>query len=121
MKGQREFPQVGVMADVDNNTVKREKRRWTRSHQTNSDNQLHGSSSTDSTESEISIDNLSSGDEFRPKTLRPTSVISEIPTQILSKEAGSTADRVNVSVRSHLLLQASFVITGGADINPMSL
>jgi hypothetical protein len=58
LKGQQEFPQVGVMAGVDSNTVRREKRRWTRSRQTKSDNQLHGSSSTDSTESEISINNL---------------------------------------------------------------
>jgi hypothetical protein len=58
LKGQREFPQVGIMAGVDGNTVRREKRRRARSRQTNSDHQLHGSSSTDSTESEISIDNL---------------------------------------------------------------
>jgi hypothetical protein len=45
----------------------------------------------------------------------------EIPAKTLSKETGSTADRVNVSVRSHLLLQAFFVNAGGADINQMSL
>ena len=47
LKGQREFPQVGIMAGVDGNTVRREKRRRARSRQTNSDHQLHGSSSTD--------------------------------------------------------------------------
>ena len=64
LKGQREFPQVGIMAGVNGNTVRREKRSRARSRQTNSDHQLHGSSSTDTTESEISIDNLSFGDEF---------------------------------------------------------
>lgn len=120
LKGQRKFPQVGVMAGVDSNSARREKSRRARSRKTNTENQMDGSS-TASAESEISIDSSSSGDEFRTKTPRPSSLVLETLTKTLSKETGSTADRVNVSVRSHLLLKASFINAGGADINQMSL
>lgn len=120
LKGQRKFPQVGVMAGVDSNSARREKSRRARSRKTNTENQMDGSS-TASAESEISIDSSSSGDEFRTKTPRPSSLVLETLTKTLSKETGSTADRVNLSVRFHLLLKASFINAGGADINQMSL
>jgi hypothetical protein len=73
------------------------------------------------TESEILIDSSSSSDKLRTKTPRPYSVALEIPTKSLNKETGSTANRVNVSFRSHLLLQASFINSGGSEIKQKTL
>jgi hypothetical protein len=128
--GQRSFPQIGFIAGVDKLMLEKEKRmdkrqqRYSRNAKSILTEKSNYQSEDESTSSEIDDDSSISDttetidDDYRPPSCsRPSSVTLDISTHSMAKQTAQVALSRGLSVRDHVSMQASFVKSGGGNVN----
>lgn len=122
--GQRKFPQIGFIAGIDKLMLEQEKRmderqqRYTRNSKSNYQSEDESTSREIDDDSSIPDTTETIDEDSRPPSCsRPSSVTLDISTNSMAKQTAQVALSRGLSVRDHVSMQASFVKSGGCNVN----